>query len=137
MTITTFVFPDSSPRASHDAPGAESVPIPQNSSAYPIPYTPNFLASISQDSSLAFTVPFDEVSAFLQAVQEIPDTSAYQDEVEQKRWIMRAARNPNSGSRAALRLWFSDAWNSFVDLIKVRISQLSSFVGQFAYLFFF
>lgn len=56
---------------------------------------------------------------FLKAAQEIPDASADEDEVEQKRWIMRAARGPAYGSRRALKLWFTDAWSSFVDLIKV------------------
>ncbi|KAL1958367.1 hypothetical protein VTO42DRAFT_4468 [Malbranchea cinnamomea] len=118
LALTTFVFPDSSPRSSHNAPDAENIPLPPNCSAYPIPHTPNFFAPISQDSSLAFTVPFNEVSTFLQAVQEIPDTSDYQDGIEPKRWIMRATRSLDTGSRAALRHWLSDAWSSFVDLLK-------------------
>ena len=64
-------------------------------------------------------MPFDQVSHFLKSVQEIPDPSADEDEVEQKKWIMRAARGPAEGSGSAIRLWMTDAWSSFVDLIKV------------------
>jgi hydroxymethylglutaryl-CoA reductase (NADPH) len=74
----------------------------------------------SHDSSLAFTLPFDQVPQFLKAVQEIPDTSSDEDDGEQKKWIMRAARGPAYGSGSAVKLWFADAWGSFVDLIKVN-----------------
>lgn len=63
-------------------------------------------------------MPFEQVSDFLKAVQEIPDPSADTSEVEQKKWIMRAARGP-AGSYKAIGLWLVDAWGSFVDLIKV------------------
>lgn len=63
-------------------------------------------------------MPFEQVSDFLKAVQEIPDPSADTGEVEQKKWIMRAARGP-AGSYQAIGFWLVDAWGSFVDLIKV------------------
>lgn len=53
----------------------------------------------------------------MKAMQEIPDPSADEDVDEQKKWIMRAARA--SGSGQSIKLWFADAWSSFVDLIKV------------------
>jgi hypothetical protein len=59
----------------------------------------------------------------LKAVQELPDPTIEDDEGEQKMWIMRAARGPIYGSNGAVRHWISDAWSSFVDLIKVRIWQ--------------
>ncbi|EER42991.1 HMG-CoA reductase [Histoplasma capsulatum H143] len=31
---------------------------------------------------------------------------------------MKAARSSGSGSRRVLRIWLTDAWNSFVDLLK-------------------
>lgn len=71
---------------------------------------------------MAFTVPFGQVSEFLKAAQEIPDPSADEEEVEQKKWIMRAARGPVYGSSRALKLWLTDAWSSFVDLIKVHLA---------------
>lgn len=77
------------------------------------------LAPISQDSSLAFTVPYSEITTFLRAVREIPDSTFKKDGLEQKKWIMKAARTPVPGSRTALRLWLTEAWTSFVDLLKV------------------
>ncbi|EER29597.1 3-hydroxy-3-methylglutaryl-coenzyme A (HMG-CoA) reductase isozyme [Coccidioides posadasii str. Silveira] len=118
LALTTFVFPDSSARSPQIAPLAENVPLPPNSSARSVPHTPSLLAPISQDSSLAFAVPYDEISPFLQAVREIPDSSGLKDGTEQKRWIMKAARSPVSGSRAALRIWLTEAWTSFIDLLK-------------------
>lgn len=119
LALTTFVFPDSSSRSASSAPAPDDIPIPANASAQPVPHTPNLFGPFSHDSSLAFTVPFDQVPQFLKAVQEIPDTSTDDDEAEQKKWIMVAARGATGGSRRALWLWMTDAWSSFVDLIKV------------------
>lgn len=119
LALTTFVFPDSSSRSPQAVPAAKNVALPANCSAVPIPHTPNLLSPISHDSSLAFTVPYDQISDFLKAAQEIPAAKDAKDGVEQKKWIMKAARSSSSGSRRALRIWFTDAWNSFVDLLKV------------------
>ncbi|PGH08700.1 hydroxymethylglutaryl-CoA reductase (NADPH) [Polytolypa hystricis UAMH7299] len=116
LALTTFVFPDSSSRSTRTAPVAENVPFPANCSAQSIPYTPNLLAPISQDSALAFTVPFDQAAYFLKAVQEIPDSTDSTSETEQKKWIMKATGS--YGSRTALRMWLTDAWGSFIDLVK-------------------
>jgi hydroxymethylglutaryl-CoA reductase (NADPH) len=51
-------------------------------------------------------------------VQEIPDPSTEDEEGEQRKWIMKAARG--KGSRQAFKVWVTEAWSSFVDLIKVR-----------------
>lgn len=37
---------------------------------------------------------------------------------EEKKWIMKAARNGNSPG--GLRNWAWESWTSFVDLLKVR-----------------
>jgi hydroxymethylglutaryl-CoA reductase (NADPH) len=71
---------------------------------------------------LAFSLPFDQVPYFWKAVQELPDPTIEDDEGEQKKWIMRAARGPIYGSNGAARLWLADAWSSFADLIKVFAS---------------
>ncbi|RHZ49936.1 HMG-CoA reductase [Aspergillus thermomutatus] len=118
LALTTFIFSDSLSKSSSIAPAATEVPIPPNASAHPVPYTPNLFSPFSHDSSLAFTLPFDQVPQFLKAVQEIPDSSTDEDDGEQKKWIMRAARGPAYGSGGALKLWLADAWGSFVDLIK-------------------
>lgn len=119
MALATFIFPDSVSKSVSTAPLVDEVPIPANTSAQRVPHTPNLFSPFSHDSSLVFTLPFEQVSDFLKAVQEIPEPSAGAGEGEQKKWIMRAARGPAYGSTGALKLWFADAWNSFVDLIKV------------------
>nr|QTW43732.1 HMG-CoA reductase [Aspergillus fumigatus] len=118
LALTTFIFSDSLSKSSSIAPAATELPIPSNASAQPVPFTPNLFSPFSHDSSLAFTLPFDQVPQFLKAVQEIPDTSSDEDDGEQKKWIMRAARGPAYGSGGAIKLWLADAWGSFVDLIK-------------------
>ncbi|BDD64210.1 3-hydroxy-3-methylglutaryl-coenzyme A (HMG-CoA) reductase isozyme [Monascus purpureus] len=118
LALATLIFPNSASKSASTAPLPDEIPIPANVSARSVPHTPNFFAPFSRDTSLAFTLPLDQVPEFLKAAQEIPDASADEDEVEQKRWIMRAARGPAYGSRRALKLWFTDAWSSFVDLIK-------------------
>ncbi|KAJ5132249.1 hypothetical protein N7448_006407 [Penicillium atrosanguineum] len=117
LALTTFIFPDSASKSASTAPSADNVPVPANVSAHPVPHTPNLFSPFSHDSSLVYSVPFDQVSDLLRAVQEIPDSSADEEEEESKKWIMRAARGA-SNSHTALRLWLMDAWSSFVDLIK-------------------
>lgn len=115
MGLTTFIFPDAS---ASTAPSSNDVPIPANVSASAVPYTPNVFSPFSHDSALVYTVPFDQVPDLLKAVQEIPEPSSEEEEeVESKKWIMRAARGASTSS-AALMLWLTDAWGSFVDLIK-------------------
>ncbi|GIJ82761.1 3-hydroxy-3-methylglutaryl-coenzyme A (HMG-CoA) reductase isozyme [Aspergillus pseudoviridinutans] len=118
LALTTFIFSDSLSKSSSIAPAATELPIPSNASAHPVPHTPNLFSPFSHDSSLAFTLPFDQVPQFLKAVQEIPDPSSDEDDGEQKKWIMRAARGPAYSSGGAIKLWLTDAWGSFVDLIK-------------------
>ncbi|KAL4878397.1 3-hydroxy-3-methylglutaryl-coenzyme A reductase [Aspergillus karnatakaensis] len=118
LAVTTFVFPDSASKSASTAPIADAVPVPANTSAYRVPHTPNLFTPFSHDSSLVYTLPFDQVSQFLRAVQELPDPTLEDDEGEQKLWIMRAARGPIYGSNGAVRHWIADAWSSFVDLIK-------------------
>ncbi|KAL4869289.1 hypothetical protein BDV12DRAFT_86152 [Aspergillus spectabilis] len=118
LAVTTFVFPDSASKSASTAPIADAVPVPANTSAQRVPHTPNLFSPFSHDSSLVYTLPFDQVPQFLRAVQELPDPTIEDDEGEQKMWIMRAARGPIYGSNGAVRHWISDAWSSFVDLIK-------------------
>jgi len=117
LALATFIFPDSTSKSASTAPSADDVPVPANVSAHPVPHTPNLFSPFSHDSSLAYTVPFDQVADLLRAAQEIPDPSADEEEKESKKWIMRAARGAAS-SHTALKLWLTDAWSSFVDLIK-------------------
>ncbi|KAL5341260.1 hydroxymethylglutaryl-coenzyme A reductase-domain-containing protein [Aspergillus crustosus] len=118
LAVTTFVFPDSASKSASTAPIADAVPVPANASAQRVPHTPNLFSPFSHDSSLVYTLPFDQVPQFLRAVQELPEPTIEDEEGEQKMWIMRAARGPIYGSNGAVRHWISDAWSSFVDLIK-------------------
>ncbi|KAI5286324.1 3-hydroxy-3-methylglutaryl-coenzyme A (HMG-CoA) reductase isozyme, partial [Ascosphaera aggregata] len=115
LALTTFIFPGSSSPSSSGV-SRDSVRLPENVSVESIPATPNLFAPISQDFSLAFTVPYEQVNKFLRAVQEIPSTDD-EKEGEQKKWIMKAARSSTYGSRRAIRIWVHDAYSSFVDLI--------------------
>ncbi|KAJ6171817.1 hypothetical protein N7470_000884 [Penicillium chermesinum] len=103
LGLTTFIFPDAT---SSTAPSDKDVPIPANVSASTVPYTPNLFSPFSQDFALAYTS------------RKSPEPSAEEEEeTESKKWIMRAARGAST-SRAALLLWFTNTWGSFVDLIK-------------------
>lgn len=133
LAIATFVFPYSSSGSPQSPPLAENVPLPANSSAKLIPYTPNVLSPISQDTHLAYSLPFDEIPYFLRSVQEIPDSANDPEGIEQKKWIMKATRSSVSGSPVAMRNWFSDGWNSFVDLIKVYFSLFLSLPFCFSF----
>lgn len=132
IALATFIFPDSDSKSSSPAPTTDVVPVPSNASAQSVPFTPNLFSPFSHDSSLAYIVPFEQVSQLLRAVQEIPDPSADGDETEQKKWIMRAARGPADGSTKAVKLWFIDAWGSFVDVIKVPYLLPGSHVNMLA-----
>ncbi|KAF9884319.1 3-hydroxy-3-methylglutaryl-coenzyme A (HMG-CoA) reductase isozyme [Aspergillus nanangensis] len=116
LALATFVFSDSVSGEHSTAPVADILPVPANVSAQELPTTSNVLSKLSHDSSLAFTMPYDEMPQFIRAVQEIPETAADEGLEEQKKWIMRATRA--SGAGKSFRLWFADAWGSFVDLLK-------------------
>ncbi|CAL5872627.1 uncharacterized protein PFLUO_LOCUS6893 [Penicillium psychrofluorescens] len=118
LALTTLIFPDSISKSAATAPSTDAIPIPSNVSAHSVPYTPNLFSPFSYDFALAYTVPYSQVADFLRSVQEISDPSTDEEEEESKKWIMRAARGPVYGSSRALRLWLTDAWSSFVDLIK-------------------
>ncbi|KAI9707980.1 MAG: 3-hydroxy-3-methylglutaryl-coenzyme A (HMG-CoA) reductase isozyme [Bogoriella megaspora] len=123
LALLTFVFPESSFGASYSAPPVQTVPIPSNCSAHVLPRSTNPLSSISQDTTLAFSVPYYQAPSFLDAVREIPLPVDESEEVddspasEQKRWIMKAAK-PSNNTAGGLRSWAANAWTSFLDLLK-------------------
>jgi hydroxymethylglutaryl-CoA reductase (NADPH) len=99
---------------------AGTVPVPSNVTAKTVPSTANLFSPISHDSSLAFSVPWSEISDFLTAAQEIRSSEEQSKDREEKIWIMKAARSNGYGSRRTYRVWLRDGWTSFVDLIKVK-----------------
>lgn len=126
LAVLTLVFPDSRTKTfPRNAPRANQAPIPgNNTSAHYLPSTSNPLYPISQDSTLAFSVPFDEASDFLREVQELPNEVVFPNEQANevqrtKSWVMKTPRTGGNASQSTVRSWASNAWTSFVDLIKV------------------
>ena len=126
--LMTLVFPDSlSNTFPRNAPGAREVSIPSNSSVKTLPTTWNPLSPFSQDTALAFAVPYEEAPGFLASIQELPNIAAAQDiggndtgdkPEDSRSWVMKAAKNGHP-SRGRLRHSAANAWIGFVDLIKV------------------
>lgn len=120
LALLTFVFPDTlSTDSASSAPRSHVVPTPQNLSISPLPATENSFTTYTQDSILAYSIPFDQAPEFVSAAQEIPDENAEESLTrhgrEKKMWIMKAAKvnPPNS-----LVKWLSNAWVEFIDLLK-------------------
>ena len=126
--LMTLVFPDSlSNTFPRNAPAAREVSIPSNSSVKSLPSTWNPLSPISQDTALAFAVPYEEAPQFLASIQELRNKAASQESggedtedmpEDRRSWVMKAAKNGHP-SRSTLRHSAASAWVGFVDLIKV------------------
>lgn len=106
--LTTFVFPEYS--AGQYTPS--SIPYAANISATGVPSTANILSSISQDTSLAYYVPENELADFLQGAKELSATND-----KSKSWIMQAAWHAQNGG-TSYRNWFLNGWTIFTDLLK-------------------
>lgn len=126
LALLTLLFPESTPaNAPQTAPLGNAVPIPRNSSAELLPSSSTAFSQISHDTSLAFSIPYDEASEFLAAMQELPAPAGASEKhetddgkVEEKKWIMKAVKNASKSSRD-LRQWVVESWTSFLDLLKV------------------
>jgi hydroxymethylglutaryl-CoA reductase (NADPH) len=129
LALLTFVFQDSlSTNSRQTAPLAQSIPLPQNLSIQQLPSTSNSMAPLSQESALAFSIPYRQAAEFLSSAQEIPNVVAVTQEddarsrleadpVEEKKWIMKAAR-VNNGAQRSIEKWVRNAWTEFVDLLE-------------------
>lgn len=120
LALLTFVFPDTlSTDSRSSAPRSHVVPTPQNLSITPLPATENSFTTYTQDSILAYSIPYDQAPEFVAAAQEIPDEDAQETTThhgrEKKKWIMKAAK---VNSRTSLVQWLSNAWVEFIDLLK-------------------
>nr|AMD39040.1 hydroxy methyl glutaryl CoA reductase [Fusarium babinda] len=120
LALLTLVFPDSlSAESSSTAPRSQHVPIPSNLSITSLPSTENPFTAYSQDSILAYALPYAEGPDFLAATQEIPNEDAVEIETkhgrEKKTWIMKAAK---VNTRNSVVQWITNAWTEFVDLLK-------------------
>ncbi|QDS70289.1 hypothetical protein FKW77_007983 [Venturia effusa] len=125
FALITFVFPNSVSSTPQTAPHPKSVPAPSNSTASVLPCSTNPLSQISQDSTLAYSMPYDEAQSFLYASKEIPvskDASQLRylnggTSEEEKKWIMKAAKSSARAS-GGVNLWVQNAWTDFLDLLK-------------------
>lgn len=127
IALMTLVFPKSlSNNSPQTAPLANAVPVPDNTSARSLPSTSNPFSPISQDTTLAFSVPFDEASAFLDGIHEIPEYTGLSQVQHEggRKWVFKAARSGGNGSQNTLRNWATNAWTGFVDLLKVDNTSL-------------
>lgn len=120
LALLTFVFPDTlSTDSPSTAPRSHAVPIPRNLSITSLPATENSLTAYSQDSILAYALPYKQAPEFLAATQEIPNEDATEIVTshgrEKKMWIMKAAK---VNSRSSLLQWATNAWSEFLDLLK-------------------
>lgn len=118
LALITLTFPDNS------APSQASVP--SNVSVERLPSSLSSFSTLSQDTSLAYSVPYDEASDFLKAMREIPTAAAadvadvpgsdQEGTREEKKWMMRASRSVNTSG--GVKNWINESWTSFVDLLK-------------------
>ena len=121
LALLTLVFPNSlSDNSPCTAPLVNAVPILSNSSAEPLPSTSNRFSPISQDTTMAFSVRWDEVFTFLNGLQQIPEYKELGEAYDGRIWVMKANRSSGNASQSALRNWATNAWIEFVDLLKVR-----------------
>ena len=125
--VMTLVFPDSlSSTSLFNAPSADDVALPPNSSVEYLPSTWNPLSPISQDTTLAFAVPSNEAAEFLATIQELPNKKKSLDEgyddvltLEPESWVMRGGKNSSNPSQPTMRFSARNTWIDFVDLVKV------------------
>ncbi|CAM1504812.1 Fc.00g024030.m01.CDS01 [Cosmosporella sp. VM-42] len=120
LALLTLVFPDTlSTDSPSTAPRSHTVPVPQNLSITQLPSTENSFTTYSQDSILAYSLPYQEGPQFLAAAQEIPNEDAEETETshgrEKKTWIMKAAK---VNTRNTIIQWANNAWTEFLDLLK-------------------
>ncbi|KAF7559760.1 hypothetical protein G7046_g4397 [Stylonectria norvegica] len=120
LALLTLVFPDTlSTDSPSNAPRSHTVPVPQNLSLHQLPSTENPFTAYSQDSILAYSLPYREGPEFLLAAQEIPNEDAEETETlhgrEKKTWIMKAAK---VNTRNTIVQWATNAWTEFLDLLK-------------------
>lgn len=120
LALLTFVFPDTLSNASpSNAPRSHVVPTPNNLSITALPSTENSFTTYTQDSILAYSVPYKQAPEFIAAAQEIPHEDAEETETshgrEKKTWIMKAAK---VSSRNSILTWLTNAGVEFLDLLK-------------------
>lgn len=140
LALLTLVFPDSRSKTSpRSMPSIEKVPLNDEALARPLPSMSDPLFPASQDSTLAFSMPFHKTSKFLDLVRELPSEADTQhgiltDSHGATSWAMKARKSSKSASPNTMRRWLSNSWTNLVDLIKVCSiyrSKLSHLADEF------
>lgn len=126
LALLTLVFPDTTSNGlSVTPPNPSQIPLLHNSTANLLPSSKNILTPISQEKTLAISVPYTSAPQFVQAIRELPCSQlgkikdAYGNTVDQKRWMMSAVKGDTAGPQRSFTRRVSDAWTAFVDLLKV------------------
>jgi len=130
LALLTLIFPDStSDGASVPIPQAQSIRKFDNATINLWPSSKNLLSPISQETTLALSIPFGQGPEFTTSIRELAvdrknekRRSKDNDEFtphEEKRWIMGAAKGDVNGNQRTFRRRAVDAWTAFVDLLKV------------------
>ncbi|KAL7272424.1 3-hydroxy-3-methylglutaryl-coenzyme A (HMG-CoA) reductase isozyme [Rhizina undulata] len=96
-------------------PGGSSsfAPLLVNSSATVLPST--------QDSTVSYAVPYDELTGFVDAILEVPTSDEHGIKSEKsKRWIMQAGDSAiySKHGEAGLVQRAKEAWGSFMEVLK-------------------
>ncbi|KAL8673425.1 MAG: hypothetical protein Q9168_002168 [Polycauliona sp. 1 TL-2023] len=125
VAVVTLVFPKSlSNIYPRTAPLADGFPLPNDSSAQPLPSTSNPLHPLSQDSTLSYSMPYDELPEFLGAIRKIPNepnSPTKHDERaanQPEAWVMKSASSTSNISHKTVTMRISNAWTGLLDLIK-------------------
>lgn len=107
-----------------------------NSTVKLLPSSKNILSPISQETTLAFSVPNDHAEDFLNSVQQLDaNGQTVQDGVNnadgtlsrgKKVWVMSILREDMSGTHRGLKGRVYAAWTAFVDLLKVCCANITT-----------
>ena len=127
--LLTLIFPKSASNAlSPTVPSPQQIASVADQKAMPLPTTANALQPFSQDTALAFAVPWNYAPTFLTKIRDVAAADAQNGDatdesgsIPSRRWTMKAA-NKAHGSRRAFGVAVRDAWIGFVDLIKVSLA---------------
>jgi hydroxymethylglutaryl-CoA reductase (NADPH) len=125
LVLATLVFPNTkSDIFQRTVPVLNHIPMGKTKSVRALSSTSDASAPISQDTHLAFSIPFDEASNFLNLVQELPTAEDFSTDLSDEgqrttAWVMKVAKPGQGHRQISLRWWASNAWTSFVDLLKV------------------
>jgi len=138
LALLTLIFPDStSDGASVPIPQAQSIRKFDNATINLWPSSKNLLSPISQETTLALSIPFGQGPEFTTSIRELAvdrknekRRSNDNDEFtphEEKRWIMGAAKGDVNGNQRTFKRRAVDAWTAFVDLLKVSRTKRGRF----------